>query len=113
MNSSGHSSQGNKQRCISQERKIMEPKLDDEIAQFLRSINSTNQEGGADQNNTEEVVDVYFIPRQKIEPQCDIVESVPTQSTGGASALITVAVLFFCLSLPVSSIAFQLYFMLH
>ncbi len=94
----------------------MEPQLDDEITQFLRSINSTNQDGETDQNNTEEVVDVYFIPRQKIASESDIVDAaapVPVQSTQGPSALVTVAVLFFCLSLPVSSIAFQLYFMLH
>src|SRR5207237_1013424 len=88
-------------------------RLSNEVEQFLQSLNNTDHEGDADQNDTEEIVDVYFIPREKIAPQSDIIDATPAQPTGGPSALVTVAVLFFCLSLPVSSIAFQLYFMLH
>ena len=63
-------------------------RLSNEVEQFLQSLNNADHEGDADQNDTEEVVDVYFIPRQKIAPESDIVESTvdatPTQSTGGA-----------------------------
>ena len=52
-------------------------RLSNEVEQFLQSLNNTDHEGDADQNDTEEVIDVYFVPREKIAPQSDIVDAAP------------------------------------
>src|SRR2546421_571179 len=88
-------------------------RLSNEVEQFLQSLNNADHEGDADQNDTEEVVDVYFIPRQKIEPQGDIVgdvvDAVPAQSIQGPSAVFTIATIFFCVGILFSAIALQIF----
>ncbi len=89
----------------------MEPQLDDEIAQFLRNINNTNQEGATDQNDTEEVIDVYFVRREEgIAPEGDIVDAAPAPvQSNGPSAVFTTATIFFSVGLLVSAIALQIF----
>src|SRR5438270_13673123 len=91
----------------------MEPQLDDEITQFLRSINSTNQDGATNQDEME-TVDVYFVRREAgIVPESDIVgdivDAAPVTPTGGPSAVFTTATIFFSVGILFSAIALQLY----
>jgi hypothetical protein len=87
----------------------MEPQLDDEIAQFLRSINSTNQKGATDQQESEEIIDVYFVRREaEIAPESDIVDAAPVQSNG-PSVQFTMSTVCFCVGILFSAIAFQLF----
>jgi hypothetical protein len=86
--------------------------LSNEVEQFLRSLNDADQEGGADQDDME-TVDVYFIPRQKIAPESDIVDATPApapaQPADGPSVVFTVATVFFYVGILFSAIALQLY----
>jgi hypothetical protein len=84
-----------------------EQKLNSHIEQFLQSLNVADQEEETDQEEPEEIIDVYFVPRE--EPEEDVVEAIPAQNTRGPSSLITTAILILCLMLPLSSILFQAY----
>src|SRR2546423_7481830 len=116
VDSFGFSSQVNRSRRISQEDENMGQPLNSEVERFLQSLNDADREEATNQDEPQETIDVYFVRREEgIAPQGDIVDaaSVPVQSTQGPSAWVTVAVLFFCLSLPISAILFQVYFMLN
>ncbi len=89
-------------------------RLSNEVEQFLQSLNNADHEGDADQNDTEEVVDVYFVRREaEIAPESDIVgdivDAAPVTPTGGPSAVFTTATIFFSVGILVSAIALQIF----
>ncbi len=82
--------------------------LSDEVEQFLRSLNSTDQEEATDRQEPQETIHVYFV-REEPEPEPDVVDATPIQSTQGPSAVFTMVTVFFCVGVLLSSILFQLY----
>jgi len=88
-------------------------KLNDEIERFLQSFNDADRREETSQQEPMETIHVYFVrEEQEPEPEPDVVEAT-LATPQYPSALFTVATVFFCLSLVISSIALQLYFMLH
>jgi Baseplate J-like protein len=87
--------------------------LSNEVERFLQSLNDADREEATSQEEPEEIIDVYFIPRMEPEepeePEEDVVEAIPAQSPQRTSTLFTLATVFFCVGLLLSSILFQLY----
>src|SRR2546421_11603459 len=95
---------------------MQQQRLHNQIEQFLQRLNDTNHEGAMHQEEPpqptideepEETIHVYFV-RERDDPQDQIIETTLAQQSQRPSSLLTAAILFFYLCLPISSILFQL-----
>src|SRR6266566_3123862 len=105
----GCSSQVNASANTKRGGEAMEPQLSSEVEQFLRSLNSTDQEEGTSQDEPKETIHVYFVREEpEAEPEENIVEAIPVQNRG-PSPMFTVAIVSFYIGLLFSSIALQVF----
>src|SRR5438552_3408846 len=93
---------------------MQQQRLHDQIEQLLQRLNDTSQDGAMHQEEPpqptdeepEETIHVYFV-RECDDLRDQVVETTLAKSQR-PSSLCTAAILFFCLSLPLASILFQL-----